>query len=225
MRFTLSVRSFFSGCLAVALVALTASTASAQSHGRLSDKLIRFCVTVRRQLAGRSRVIVAVQRRRGRRASSARGWWAGRSSMAALQVGEVDNIALATVASDPRVARVMIDRPAFATMERTGQAHRRDGRAQSVRRHRQGRRRRDHRLGHHALTTTTCYRSLSGNASPARRALQGLHARRQPESLVQRAAVGRLRPRHARRRHHRAAAATTRTAAARASRLARSCSA
>ena len=44
----------------------------------------------------------------------------GRRLDGGAQVGEVDNIALATVASDPRVARVMIDRPAFATMERTG---------------------------------------------------------------------------------------------------------
>ena len=34
----------------------------------------------------------------------------------------MDNLELATVAADPRVERVMVDRPAFATMERTGQA-------------------------------------------------------------------------------------------------------
>jgi serine protease AprX len=115
-----SVRSFFSGCLAVALVALTASTASAQSHGRLSDKLdsiLRYRAT---QLAGRSRVIVQFNGDADVRVFG-RGV-VGRRLDGGAQVGEVDNIALATVASDPRVARVMIDRPAFATMERTGQA-------------------------------------------------------------------------------------------------------
>jgi len=38
------------------------------------------------------------------------------------QVGEVDNLVLGALASDPRVERVMVDRPAFATMERTGLA-------------------------------------------------------------------------------------------------------
>ena len=120
MRFTLSLRSFFSGCLAVAFVALTASTASAQNHGRPGDKLdsvLRYRST---QLAGRSRVIVQFRGDADVRVFG-RGI-VGRRLDHGAQVGEVDNITLATMASDPRVERVMIDRPAFATMERTGQA-------------------------------------------------------------------------------------------------------
>ncbi|HKH73652.1 MAG TPA: S8 family serine peptidase [Vicinamibacterales bacterium] len=120
MWFTLSVRSFFSGCLAVALVALTSSTASAQVNGRLGNKLdsiLRYRAT---QLSGRSRVIVQFKGDADVRVFG-RGV-VGRRLDRGAQVGEVDNIVLATVASDPRVERVMIDRPAFATMERTGQA-------------------------------------------------------------------------------------------------------
>jgi serine protease AprX len=120
MRLTPSFRSFFSGCLAVALVALTASTASAQSNGRLGDKLDPVLRYRAKQLAGRSRVIVQFNGDADVRVFG-RGV-VGRRLDGGAQVGEVDNIALATVASDPRVARVMIDRPAFATMERTGQA-------------------------------------------------------------------------------------------------------
>ena len=120
MRLTLSVRSFFSGCLAVALVALTTSTASAQVNGRLADKLDSVLRFRAKQLSGRSRVIVQFNGDADVRVFG-RGV-VGRRLDRGAQVGEVDNIALATVASDPRVHRVMIDRPAFATMERTGQA-------------------------------------------------------------------------------------------------------
>jgi serine protease AprX len=46
----------------------------------------------------------------------------GRRLDGSAQVGEVDNLVLGALAADPRVERVMIDRPAFATMERTGLA-------------------------------------------------------------------------------------------------------
>ena len=56
------------------------------------------------------------------RVITARGVAGPAARRAAAQVAEVDNVALATLAADPRVARVMIDRPAFATLERTGAA-------------------------------------------------------------------------------------------------------
>jgi subtilisin family serine protease len=120
MFLTLSLRSSFSAWLAVALVALTASTVSAQSGGRIGDKLDPVLRHRARQLVGRSRVIVQFRGDADVRVFG-RGI-AGRRLERGAQVGEVDNITLATVASDPRVERVMVDRPAFATMERTGQA-------------------------------------------------------------------------------------------------------
>jgi serine protease AprX len=120
MRFTFALRAFFSGCLAVAFVALTASTTSAQNHGRSGDKLDSVLRFRAKQLAGRSRVIVQFRGEADVRVFG-RGV-VGRRLDRGAQVGEVDNITLATMASDPRVERVMIDRPAFATMERTGQA-------------------------------------------------------------------------------------------------------
>jgi serine protease AprX len=71
-------------------------------------------------MAGRSRVIVQFKGDADVRVFG-RGVVGKRLDRGA-QVGEVDNLALATMASDPRVERVMIDRPAFATMERTGLA-------------------------------------------------------------------------------------------------------
>jgi serine protease AprX len=119
MRPTVSLRSFFSVCLALTLVALSASSVAAQSVNR-GDKLDPVLRHRARQLAGRSRIIVQFRGDADVRVFG-RGV-AGRKLDRGAQVGEVDNIALATVASDPRVERVMVDRPAFATMERTGQA-------------------------------------------------------------------------------------------------------
>jgi serine protease AprX len=120
MRLNVSLRSLFSACLALALVGLSASTVAAQSRLREGDKLDPVLRHRARQLAGRSRVIVQFKgdadvRVFGRGA-------VGRRLDRRAQVGEVDNHTLAAVASDPRVERVMIDRPAFATMERTGVA-------------------------------------------------------------------------------------------------------
>src|SRR5688572_5338747 len=120
MRFTLPLRSFFSACLAVALVGLTASTVSAQSNRRLGDKLDPVLRHRATQLAGRSRVIVQFNGNADVRVFG-RGV-PGRRLDHGAQVGEVDNITCALPSSDPRVERVMIDRPAFATMERTGLA-------------------------------------------------------------------------------------------------------
>jgi serine protease AprX len=121
MSFKVSLRSLFSACLAFALVGLTASAVSAQSNGRrLGDKLDPVLRHRAGQLIGRSRVIVQFKGDADVRVFG-RGI-VGRRLDRGAQVGEVDNITLAAVASDPRVERVMVDRPAFATMERTGQA-------------------------------------------------------------------------------------------------------
>ena len=119
MPLNVSLRSSFSACLAIALVALTASSVSAQSfnRGEKLDPVLRHRV---RQMTGRSRVIVQFRDDADVRVFG-RGM-AGRKLDRRSQVGEVDNLALATIAADPRVERVMVDRPAFATLERTGQA-------------------------------------------------------------------------------------------------------
>jgi serine protease AprX len=46
--------------------------------------------------------------------------FAGRLTGARAHVADVDNLSLGALAADPRVARVMVDRPAFTTMFRTG---------------------------------------------------------------------------------------------------------
>jgi serine protease AprX len=120
MRLRLSLRSIFSACLAVALVGLSTSTVSAQSRARDDDKLDPVLRHRARQLTGRSRVIVQFKGDADVRVF--RRGVVGRRLDHRAQVGEVDNLALAAVASDPRVERVMFDRPAFATMERTGEA-------------------------------------------------------------------------------------------------------
>jgi serine protease AprX len=120
MTLTLSLRSLFSVCLALALLGLPASTASAQSGGRQGDKLDSVLRHRARQMLGRSRVIVQFRGDADVRVFG-RGTVGKRLDRSA-QVGEVDNLVLGALASDPRVERVMLDRPAFATMERTGLA-------------------------------------------------------------------------------------------------------
>jgi serine protease AprX len=93
----------------------------AQSHGRgdRSDKLDKFLRNRARQVSGRTRVIVEFKgdsdvRLLGKRAAAGRRL--GRSG----QVAEVDNAELSRIAADPSIERVYLDRPIFATMERTG---------------------------------------------------------------------------------------------------------
>jgi serine protease AprX len=124
MPITRSLRSSISALLALAVVLLAASSVSAQSPGRGNkfdrrDKLDTVLRHRARQLAGRTRVIVefvgdADVRLLGKRAATGRRL--GRSG----QVAEVDNTELANIASNPRVKRVMLDRPVFATLQRTG---------------------------------------------------------------------------------------------------------
>jgi serine protease AprX len=72
------------------------------------------------QLLGRSRIIVQFKGDPDVRALG-RGI-AGRRLDHGAQVAEVDNWTLPEIAADPRVERVMVDRPTFASMERTSAA-------------------------------------------------------------------------------------------------------
>src|SRR5688572_30768344 len=109
------------GLLAATFLALCATAAAGQStQARDPGKLDSVLRQRAMQLAGRSRVIVEFTAEPDVRVF-ARGA-AGRQVGGHAQVGEIDNRLLATVAADPRVARVMVDRPAFATLDRTGAA-------------------------------------------------------------------------------------------------------
>ena len=99
-------------------VGLSALPAGAQSHGH--DKMDSVLRHRAHQLIGRSRVIVEFRGEPDVRVFD-RGI-AGRRVNDRTQVGEIDNRTLEQLAADPRVARVMVDRPTFATMERTGAA-------------------------------------------------------------------------------------------------------
>ena len=109
----------------LALVALLALAApayagpSASNAGRL-DAVLRSRA---KQVTGTSRVIVQFRGDADVRAITGRG---GRPVRALgrlrAHVAEIANTDLASLASDPRVARVSIDRPAFATLERSGAA-------------------------------------------------------------------------------------------------------
>jgi serine protease AprX len=99
------------------LVALSVSASDAQDRGDKLDPVLRYRA---RQLVGRSRVIVQFKGDPDVRVFG-RGF-AGRRLRHRAQVGEVENRTLQQLSTDPRVERVMIDRPAFATMERTGTA-------------------------------------------------------------------------------------------------------
>jgi serine protease AprX len=105
--------------LTVAAVAFGVCPAAAETLDR-AGKLDGALRVRAAQLTGRSRVIVEFKSAPDVRVF-ARGA-VGRRVGDRLQVGEVDNTQLASVANDVRVARVVIDRPAFATMERTGAA-------------------------------------------------------------------------------------------------------
>ena len=73
-----------------------------------------------RQLTGRSRVIVEYRGAADVRAVTAARGRAGRQLAGGqLQLADIDNIGLAALAADPRVARVSLDRDTFTTMERT----------------------------------------------------------------------------------------------------------
>lgn len=103
-------------CLLVAC--LVPSPALAGDDGKL-DPLLRARA---RSLLGRSRVIVEFERGSDSTLRSP-GAIAGRQLPSSVsQVADVDNQALEALAADPRVRRVLPDRLAFATLERTGAA-------------------------------------------------------------------------------------------------------
>ena len=109
------------GLLAATLLALCVPGAAAQgTSSRDTDKLDPILRHRATQLTGRSRVIVEFKSDPDVRVF-ARGS-AGRSVGGRAQVGEIDNRMLVTLATDARVARVMVDRPTFATLDRTGGA-------------------------------------------------------------------------------------------------------
>ena len=116
MSITVSPRRL-TAAVAVLLVGLSASTADAQHRRDKMDSVLRERAAA---LVGRSRVIVEFKSDPDVRVFG-RGF-AGRRLNQRAQVADVDNRTLDDLASDPRVERVMIDRPTFATMERTGAA-------------------------------------------------------------------------------------------------------
>jgi serine protease AprX len=117
MTITRSLQTSTTALLVTAFV-LTAASAFAQSRGRV-EKLDQFLQHRSRQFSGRTRVIVQFKgdadvRVLGKRAKTGR--QLGRHG----QVAEVDNVELATIAANPNVERVYLDRPTFPTLERTG---------------------------------------------------------------------------------------------------------
>jgi serine protease AprX len=119
---TSTVQAVLRGALVTILVSASALPAIAQrpSHTQKLDAALRVRAG---QFSGRSRVIVEFNGEPDVRAIMAARGRSGRTlSGLRAQVAELDNLQLASLAADPRVARVMIDRPAFATMEHTGEA-------------------------------------------------------------------------------------------------------
>ena len=105
--------------VAVALLVLAPAQALAQTAGKFD----RVAGARARELTGRSRVIVQFHGDPDVRAITGSGGVAGRRLAGVrAQVAEINNTALSTVARDPRVRRIVIDRPAFGTLERTGAA-------------------------------------------------------------------------------------------------------
>jgi serine protease AprX len=116
------VRSFVLIPAVMALIGtfLLSVPAKAQSATDNLDPVLRHRA---RQLTGKSRVLVEYRGAADVRAvTSVRGRAGRKLAGGRLQVADVDNISLAALANDPRVARLTIDRETFTTMERTGAA-------------------------------------------------------------------------------------------------------
>ena len=93
---------------------------AAAGQGRPVQKLDRILSVRAHQFTGRSRVIVEFTGAPDVRAVTAAHGVTRRSLHNQRgHVADVNNFELAALAADPRVARVMADRPAFATLERT----------------------------------------------------------------------------------------------------------
>ena len=110
--------------LALLFLAVFGFSDLASAQGRNGDrgpaKLDRVLGLRARQLWGRSRVIVEFHGSPDVRAvTAAHGVASRRMRWQAAHVAEINNTDLMALARDPRVKRVMADRPAFATLERT----------------------------------------------------------------------------------------------------------
>jgi serine protease AprX len=106
--------------LLLLIVLAVAVPAVAGPHTSDANRLDSVLRKRARQVAGSSRVIVQFRGAPDVRAITGRGGVAGKKlSLLRAHVAEISNSRLASLADDPRVARVSIDRPAFATMERT----------------------------------------------------------------------------------------------------------
>ena len=102
------------------VVTVAAAPVAAAGSGAGEGKLDAVLAQRATQLAGRSRVIVEFND-----AADVRVFGQGRVGRrlgTRAQVGEVDNRLLVTLGADARVKRVIVDRPALATLERTGAA-------------------------------------------------------------------------------------------------------
>ncbi|HEX5109021.1 MAG TPA: S8 family peptidase [Vicinamibacterales bacterium] len=95
------------------------SSARAQALDAPASKLDAVLVSQAVRPLGRTRVIVQFKNACDVRVITSRRGRALRCQSNQQQVAELDNSALESVASDPRVERVMVDRPAFATLART----------------------------------------------------------------------------------------------------------
>jgi serine protease AprX len=122
----LSTRGQCVRALALLFLVGVPSLAAAQATptgAQPSSKLDRILTVRARQLAGRSRVIVEFHGQTDVRAiTSARGIANRALRGQRAHLAEIGNADLPALAGDPRVARVMADRPAFATLERTNAA-------------------------------------------------------------------------------------------------------
>jgi serine protease AprX len=111
---------FRSLTLTIALLAAVTAPVLAGPRTSDGDRLDSVLRRRARQLVGSSRVIVEFRGAPDVRAITGRGGVAGkRLSILRAHVAEIANNRLAALATDPRVARISIDRPAFATLERT----------------------------------------------------------------------------------------------------------
>ena len=106
-----------------ALLVSAAASARAQTQDPASQKLDPVLQARAAQLTGRTRVIVEFASTPDVRAITGNRGRVGRRLAAhRAQVAEIDNISLSSLARDPRVTRVTIDRPAFPTLARASAA-------------------------------------------------------------------------------------------------------
>jgi serine protease AprX len=109
--------------LALFTLVVVGAPALGAAQALSSQKLDRVLSPRARQLTGKSRVIVEFHGTPDVNAiTSAHGVAARRLRGSPSHVADINNLDLATLAKDPRVKRIMADRPAFATLERTALA-------------------------------------------------------------------------------------------------------